>query len=305
MNRMLIALICTGIVVPTSTGLGQPSAPSAARGDGTPVVRASDPRAATMQRMQRPITVELDETRLEDAIKFLKDFTGADLEPLWLDDKSTEGLDKDMLITLSVKEVRAIDFLERILEKTGDGFNESTWQITRSGALEFGPKARLNKHKELKVYDIQDLLFVIPDYAEVPELDLESVLQQGQGGGGGGGGQGGSIFEDEEDAGQPGPSEQERADEILDLIITFVEPDQWQDNGGDGGTIRFYNGTFLINAPDYIHRQLGGYSFWSGSGPAARGAQVGAARRTGGASSNSATAGGAGGGGPKPGPKGN
>src|SRR5690606_7280790 len=55
---------------------------------------------------------------------------------------------------------------------------------------------------------------------------------------------------------------QDRIRNLIDLITTFVEPEQWQDNGGDGGTIRYFQGTLIVNAPDYIHRQINGYTFW-------------------------------------------
>lgn len=129
------------------------------------------------------------------------------------------------------------------------------------GRVEVGPKSRLNRNKRLEMYDIQDLLFRVNDYAEVPELDLDSAIQQGGQGGGGGGG--GSIFEDSEEERENQPTQEEQAQQLIDLIIEFVEPEQWRDNGGDGGTITFYRGgILLVRAPDYMHRQLGGYSFW-------------------------------------------
>jgi hypothetical protein len=46
------------------------------------------------------------------------------------------------------------------------------------------------------------------------------------------------------------------------LITQLVEQEEWVDNGGEGGTIRYYNGNLLVNAPDYMHRQINGYSYW-------------------------------------------
>ena len=40
-----------------------------------------------------------------------------------------------------------------------------------------------------------------------------------------------------------------------------MEPDAWDINGGEYATIRYYQGTLIIRAPDYIHRQIGGYPF--------------------------------------------
>jgi hypothetical protein len=48
----------------------------------------------------------------------------------------------------------------------------------------------------------------------------------------------------------------------MQIITQLVEPDQWVDNGGSGGTIRYYNGTLIVNAPDYMHRGIDGYPYW-------------------------------------------
>ncbi|MHC4382724.1 MAG: hypothetical protein ACYS0J_07845, partial [Planctomycetota bacterium] len=56
-------------------------------------------------------------------------------------------------------------------------------------------------------------------------------------------------------------TETERAQVIIDLITESIEPDAWDVNGGDWATIRYYTGTLIIRAPDYIHRQIGGYPF--------------------------------------------
>jgi hypothetical protein len=82
----------------------------------------------------------------------------------------------------------------------------------------------------------------------------------GGGGGGGRGGGGGSIFGDPGDA-PDRLTELERVQQIIDLITETVEPDAWDVNGGDWATIRYYSGTLIIRAPDYVHRQIGGYPF--------------------------------------------
>ena len=112
--------------------------------------------------------------------------------------------------------------------------------------------------ERLQIYDINDLIFVIPNFTDVPQLDLDAALQQSGGGGGGGGGRG--VFQVTDDA-EVELNSEERAQEIIAIITTTVEPEQWVLNGGTGGTVRLHNNTLIINAPDYMHRQIGGYSF--------------------------------------------
>ena len=35
----------------------------------------------------------------------------------------------------------------------------------------------------------------------------------------------------------------------------------WIENGGDSASIRYYQGVLIVRAPDFVHRQLGGYPF--------------------------------------------
>ena len=78
--------------------------------------------------------------------------------------------------------------------------------------------------------------------------------------GGGGGGGGGAPFGNPE--GEPDRlSEDEKVQQIVDIILETIEPDAWQQNGGDAASIRYYEGVLIIRAPDYIQRQIGGYPF--------------------------------------------
>ncbi|MED5507110.1 MAG: hypothetical protein VX684_04660, partial [Planctomycetota bacterium] len=70
--------------------------------------------------------------------------------------------------------------------------------------------------------------------------------------GGGGGGLFGSPSADPERL-----SEEERANQLRTLIEEFIEPDAW----GDYAQIRYYQGNYIIRAPDWLHRQIAGYPY--------------------------------------------
>lgn len=223
--------------------------------------RVVDPRSEALERLAKRVNVDLQDARLEDVVQFLSTIGSIEFDPAWEDDTGREGLDRDAMVSIRASNLPILSILERILDKSGDTFSGNTWQLTPDGLIEIGPKSRLNDGATLKVYDIQDLLFEVNSYTSVPELDLDAAVQQSQGGGGGGGG-GQSIFEDDEEDTEPRLSPEEQAQRLIDLIVETIEPDQWLDNGGDGASVRFYKGTLLVRAPDYIHRQLGGYDFW-------------------------------------------
>lgn len=231
---------------------------------GQPVFRSSgNPQRDTLLRFQRNVSIELNETRLEDVMKFVQEQTGAELEIFWKGD-SGDGLDKELLMTLSIKGLPALEMLDKVLEKAVDGTNENSWQMTPQGVMQIGPKSRLNKYKRVEVYDINDLLFVLPMFDNAPQVDLDKALQSSKGGSGGG-----SPFKNEQSQqknNQPGVNPKAGRDkEITDVIVSLVDSQQWADNGGEGGTITYkeaFSGQLIVNAADYMHRQLNGYRWW-------------------------------------------
>ncbi|MBS0197336.1 MAG: hypothetical protein JSR77_11315 [Planctomycetes bacterium] len=255
------ALSVCGAALGQSTPAATPPAPVSSQ----PVARSTGiPQRDTLIKMQRMVTITFTDTRMEDAMKFIAEVTGADIDPMWADDQNTSGLDKDKTINLKIEKRTALDTLEKILEKattdsTGAGGN--TWQLSESGTLQAGPRERLNKFKRVELYSVKDLLLDIPNYADAPQFDLQSVLQSaGQGGGGNQ-----SPFRETgtQNQGLQTKPLQERIDDLIKILTELVEPEQWQENGGDGASMRYYQGSLIVNGPDYVHRQLAGYPYWS------------------------------------------
>ena len=214
-----------------------------------------------LTKMQRQMPdINFDEYRLEDVMNFIGEITGADLEPMWIDDSAIDGLDPDALISLKAKRVSALRLLEMVLEKAEAGsaaFSGGyTWQMTEWGTIECGPKELLARRARLEIYPITDLLWEIPDYGEAPEIDLQTVLQSSQGGGGGR-----SPFRNAQDDDLDRTTLEERSVELIEIIEALVEPETWLSGGGTA-SIRYFQGSLLVRGPDYLHRNLGGYSWW-------------------------------------------
>ncbi len=272
-SRGLVALagalvLSAGIAHAQNAGTPAPSTP-AARTTGIP---ARD----TLLRMMRSTSVEFRENRLEDVMKFIETTTGAEMEVMWQSDSAAVGLDKEKLVTLKLTNQTALTVLEKVLEKAtddGSGTGGSTWQLTDTGTFQVGPKERLNAFKRLEVYPINDLLLEIPRFADAPEFDLTQVLQSRRAGGGGGGG-GGNNQGPFQGRGNQNPPDarpyQERLDELRRVITSLVEREQWVENGGDGATIQVFQGSFIVNGPDYVHRGLIGYPYWPSSATTSR-----------------------------------
>lgn len=260
--RLLALAAAAAPIAAFGAGLAVPArAASAQFNDEDPV--ATNLKRQTLMRLMRRVTVDLQDHRLEDVVQFIADVTQADITPLWIDDRNSVGLDPEAMITLNARDITALQLLEMVLDKLAvDRFSGgSTWQFTKYGAFEFGPKERLNRRRQVEIYDINDMLMDVPDYDNAPEFDLNTVFQMGgqQGGGGGGGGQ--SPFQDR-GTDIERRSREDKIQDVIDLLITTVEPEQWLDNGGEAATVRELRGSLFINAPDYIHRQINGYPWW-------------------------------------------
>lgn len=255
--------VLAGLAVPVVTAQTSTSAPVVGTAPG-------QMERATVTKLLRPVTVEFSEHRLADVMDYITTVTGAEMEVHWMDTSSAIGLDPDSTITLRARNVSALALLERVLEQAGSEMGEvdsNTWQFTEDGLLEVGPKESLNAHRRIEMYDINDLLFEVPDFADAPQFDLNSAFQNSGGGrGGGGGGGGGRSPFTQTGQGQQNradrPTREELADNLIDMITSLVETDQWQENGGEAGSIRFFQGHLIINAPDYMHRGVNGYRWW-------------------------------------------
>ncbi|MFI4917874.1 MAG: hypothetical protein ACIAS6_15375 [Phycisphaerales bacterium JB060] len=231
-----------------------PVAPSEA---GAPAqVSATDrPERVTLARMMKPLTANFDNQPLRDVMNYIIQQTGANLEVFWLDQRTGVGLDPEQTLSLKVENLPAITVLERVLAKTEDSFGGgNNWQMTEWGEMQVGPTSRLNRFNRTEIYDINDLLLVLPEYPDVPEIDLQQALQSSQGGGGQ------SPFQDQGDNQIEEEPLEERAEEVVSLIEDLVEPDHWIEN--PRASIRFFKGTLIVRAPDYVHRGIVGYTYW-------------------------------------------
>jgi hypothetical protein len=239
------------------------------------------------------ISVNFDKTTARTAFEYIASELGVPLVVRFEGDRgsgASSNIDPELEISLQVDRAPAITVLERMLEMCSTE-EPCTWQL-RDGFIEAGTKGALSvpAARELRMYPVRDLLFEPTYFDNAPDFNLSAALSQGnqqggQGGGsgggfggggggfggggggfgGGGGGSGGSgggggII------GDPGEeperkSEDEKSEQLMDIIKDQCEPEAWTDNGGDAASRRYYQGVLIIRAPDFIHRQIDGYPF--------------------------------------------
>lgn len=191
----------------------------------------------------RDASVTFDKESAKDVLQSLEDGLDIMMLVIWKQDER-DGLDPTREITLELKHQPALVILERIVAQL-DPEGNATWQL-RHGALEIGLKSQLAStgRQRLETYYIRDLLFKIRNF-DAPNLGTFDDD-------GGRGGNGGNNA--------PDLSQQEEIDRIIEMVVKFIEPELWEKNGGPC-SITNYKKTLLIKAPDFIHRQINGYSF--------------------------------------------
>ncbi|MEM1329189.1 MAG: hypothetical protein AAGG07_01375 [Planctomycetota bacterium] len=213
-------------------------------------------RANALAALYSPLTLEANDVTLRALLDAIEQSTGLDLKVAYLDERGVgaDGLDPEALVSVTAKDAPIVSIINAALEQAAaESFaGPATWQLTPLGTVELAPRDLLNRSRRLEVYDVADLIAVVPDYPNGPEIDLAQALSASQGGGGQS-----PITDDNTDTEKP--TQAENAEALIEIITTAVEQDQWVRNGGDGASVRLWKTNLLISAPDYVHRQIAGY----------------------------------------------
>ncbi len=224
------------------------------RGEPSAFAELPENRRVLAEIETRRIPANFNENALADVFGFIESITQLDIDIDWASLEEL-GITPDSTVTLKLREVPVRTVLDRVLDKVSeDPLSKADWAVT-DGILTIASEDQLRRNTVLQIYDIRDLLIEIPDYDEVPDIDLQSVLQSNQGGGGGGR----SPFRNDQqnDELDTRPLD-ERIQDIIDIIETHVDPEGWEDNGGDTGSIQQLQGQMIISNTPKNHRAIAG-----------------------------------------------
>ncbi|MHC5114901.1 MAG: hypothetical protein ACYTGP_10795 [Planctomycetota bacterium] len=152
----------------------------------------------------------------------------------------------------------------------------------RNGVVLIAPRQELRQQTVVRTYDVTDLLesgYAHRRFTSTPLLRLTTTGRElvggvargprsgfggggggfgggGAGGrGGGGGGGGGSIF-GEPTFGPPPLTAMERIDQITDLLMANITPDEWVDHGGEVASLWVWNSTLFVRHTVEHHREI-------------------------------------------------
>lgn len=217
--------------------------------------------AKSLLRM-RVAEVDWDEQALEDVVEWLREKSEDKVNILFRwNALQLEGVDRDTIITLRVRRQTVGGILSEVVDQMSPDGRVTFHGIENS--LIVSTKQDLNRKLYLRVYEVTDILFHVPDFGRsAPVVDLQQAARAG----GGGGGTGQSIFSgsqsSSEDLEEEEQEVEERIESLRSLVRATVSPDSWSlDGDGSGeGTIQLYDNRFLIvrNTME-VHEQLVGY----------------------------------------------
>ncbi|MHC4218264.1 MAG: hypothetical protein ACYSU7_07375 [Planctomycetota bacterium] len=263
LNRIILCLL---LILPAVTVTTRASAQSftshLAEAHRARAGAQDDPRMAIFQALFfGQLTVAFDETPARDVFTSLGKELGITVIGRYSDDRIGYGIDPRIPITIFGEDLLPLDVLETGLEQCSVD-EECTWQV-RKGYLEVGTKERLSVPgaRDIRIYPVEELIFEVPQFRDAPSLRLDHVYSGYRGRYAGPvfehGGYGGSRRYTQRDHGG-GARNQNRLNSLIELITETIEPEAWKRNGGDRATVSYRDGGLIVNAPPYIHRQIGG-----------------------------------------------
>ncbi|MHC4948191.1 MAG: hypothetical protein ACYTG1_08005 [Planctomycetota bacterium] len=249
---------------PTAGAQAAPAAKPRAAMSARQAVRERGERRARMlgRLLYLPVTRRLEDVPAREAFELLAQDLGVPIVGRYLDDRSGHGIDPDLLVFIDGGGRSGLDVLADLLDQC-EGLDPCAWQM-RGGFIEVGTKRRLARHAETRIYHIRDMLLKPAYFAKLGgrgEFEIRKRPEQ-------------------------------LAAEIIATIAHTVEPEAWEPaldddpferpssapGGGAGGaraaaaarddplklsgrwaSLSYFDGTLIVRAPDFVHRQIGGY----------------------------------------------
>ncbi len=179
------------------------------------------------------VTADYHEMPLRDVLEDLADESGLTLRGMW-DALEYDSIEPDDAVTLTIGSVSLAHALLRLSEDLSDGWHQP--RVTAyDGAILL--TSRVNQRRNFNrtaMYDVRDLL----DHPNDPEDPEEPHADDGH------------QF-------TRADIRAYRLDDLIDLIIEMVEPDAWEQHGGDFSRILAHKERLIVNTDLRNHRKIG------------------------------------------------
>lgn len=163
------------------------------------------------------------------------------------------GVDRSTPVTLQLGDNKARVVLERVLAQVSrDARSKADWSVS-DGIVNIASADAINRQTTTLVYNITDLLLTVPNFTDVPRVDLEQIYA----------GKdtrtlASSPFKRDDREGIRPPTRKEKIGEMIALLQKTVDPDSWRDHGGDVGSVQELNGSLIVTTTPRNHAQITG-----------------------------------------------
>jgi hypothetical protein len=197
-------------------------------------------------------SVSFDEELFEDVIRWLRERPGdVNIVVEW---NVMEGLgvDREMPITLELKNVPLYKVLNLVLKQAGA--DVPLGYRGEDNILTITLEEELNAPKNfvIRTYQVTDLVRTFINFDNAPSIRLSNLQQTTSGGGG----SASNLFSDDDDDEETEELE-ERVQAIIDMLVETVEPESWSQNGGQG-TATAVRDVIIVNNSIEVHEKIGG-----------------------------------------------
>jgi hypothetical protein len=250
-------------------------AQSGAPPSDTPTVEKSKPDTARRVSAVAVLgacvpSAEYDDQALKDVLREMADAARVNIVVRW-NKLAVVGVEPSTPITLSVRNVRFGQLLQRVLQEAAGPEGDLAYQATEE-MIVISSAQDINSKMIVRVYDVRDL-YALEEVS--PSLEtgqqVSYVASQQPSVGAGAAAQApvietintgaelrfGPGGDDDEDRGEPRQLPYKSIEQLIEVITTTIEPQSWAVNGGKG-TIREFNGLLVIRNSAFVHQQLAG-----------------------------------------------
>lgn len=211
------------------------------RGDGAPefLPRPSKDEERIVQALEKPTTVDFQETALEDALVFLHNFHDI---PIWVDKSSLEeqGVALDGMVSAKLDNARLESVLRLLLKPLQLDF------LVEDDVLKITTATTAADTLFTRTYPVRDLYDGRQKVKKEKEKEKEQGAEKGE-------------EKAKGDAEKPARSQTRppKFDDLLAALTETIEPDSWEDLSGPG-TLTYVSetGALVIQQSWSVHRKI-------------------------------------------------
>ncbi len=207
--------------------------------------------------LNTPIRIDFQNEPLGNVVQMLAKAANANISVAW-NSLASASINRNTPVNLTfANPVKLGTAIREVLDNV-NGSDVKLGYTVANSLVKVATQRVLDRTVVERVYDVNDLLMIIPDFDDAPNMNLDqnsraiaktkrrTVFDNG------------TIFfpEGDEDADESVIDEQ--ANELVSLIRKTIEPESWRANNGDVGSITEINGQLVITQTPSTHARVGG-----------------------------------------------